>query len=139
MIITIPGQTRAKKNSMKVITFGKGPKARYSLTASTIYKKWEKVALEHLLKNYARSKWMGLYPIEIHFFLFRENRRKWDIDNVYCGCLDVLQKMDIIVDDSANHVIPVFAGWALDKYNPRVVLNLKPVTKQYYREDLNVL
>ena len=123
---------------MKIISFGNRPDAKRAIKSSTIYTRWEKAALEHLIAEYANYKWPGAYPIEVHFFLFRENRRKWDIDNVFCGCLDVMQKVGILEDDSMNHVIPVFAGWAIDKKNPRVVLQLKPVTKVYYREDLNV-
>jgi Holliday junction resolvase RusA-like endonuclease len=148
MIITIPGQTRAKKNSMKIIaipTKGSRPcptcgnrKKFSSLKSSTIYTKWEKEALAYLLKQ-NHPPWSGGYPLEIHFFLFRDSKRRWDIDNVFCGTLDVLQTMKIIEDDTANHVIPVFAGWAIDKKNPRVILQLKPVTKTYFREDLNVI
>ena len=133
MRIMIPGQTRAKKNSMRVIKLGK----RSSIMASAIYVKWEKAALAWL-EQQRYPAWTGGYPLEVCFFLFRENRRKWDIDNVFCGCLDVMQKAGILIDDSANHVIPIFSGWAIDKQNPRVDLLLRPVTKIYYREDLNV-
>ena len=135
MIIEIPGQTRAKKNSVRVIKLGK----RNSIMASAIYKKWEKIALKHLADVYPNAKWQGGYPLEVCFFLCRENRRKWDIDNVFCGCLDVLQQVGILEDDSANHVIPVFSGWTIDNINPRVILKLRPTTKTYYRQDLEVL
>lgn len=31
------------------------------------------------------------------------------------------------------HVIPIIAGWSIDKYNPRVVLKIVPATKQYFK------
>ena len=133
MRITIPGQTRAKKNSMKVIKLGK----RYSLKSSTIYTKWEKKALAHLRKQGYKA-WDGEYPLELVFFLFRDSRRTWDIDNVFCGCQDILQQTKIIKQDTANHVIPVFQGWAIDVNNPRVELLLRPCRRQYFREDLCV-
>jgi Holliday junction resolvase RusA-like endonuclease len=135
MIIEIPGQTRAKKNGMLIITYGNGPKAPRSLKPSKLYSEWEKAALAHLMQA-NHPPWDKDYPIEIHFFLFRDSKRKWDIDNVFCGCLDVLQQMNIIVDDTANHVIPVFSGWTIDRQNPRVVLQLRPASKVYFREDL---
>ena len=139
MIIEIPGQTRAKKNSMQIITFGRSANAKRAIMSSKIYKAWEKNAIAHLTQEYSNVKWMGTYPLEVCFFLCRENRRKWDIDNVFCGCLDVLQQVGILEDDSANHVIPVFSGWTIDKRNPRVMLKLRPITKTYYREDMEVL
>lgn len=135
MRITIPGQTRAKKNSMKIATYGKGPKAPKAIRPSTIYAKWEKQALNHVRKQGYKA-WDGDYPLELVFFLFRDSKRTWDIDNVFCGCQDILQQTKIIIQDTANHIIPVFSGWAIDVKNPRAELLLRPVTKQYFREDL---
>ncbi len=116
---------------MMIVTFGK----RASIKSGKLYTAWEKQAVKHLL-GLKLKPYVGEYPIEIHFFLFRDSHRKWDIDNVFCGCLDVLQKVEIIPDDDATKVIPVFAGWAIDKKNPRVILKLQPITKSYFRKDL---
>jgi Holliday junction resolvase RusA-like endonuclease len=118
---------------MRVIKFGKGKYMKTAIRSSKIYEEWEKQAIELLTGH---PPWTGDYPIEVLFYLFRDSLRKWDIDNVYCGTLDVLQKTKIIVDDSANHVIPVFAGWAIDRKNPRVVLKLQPATKNYFGGDV---
>ena len=134
--IMIPTQTRMKKNSMMVISYGKGG-GRYAIKSSKIYTAWEKQALIWLKKqNY--PAWSGTYPVEIRFFLFRDSKRKWDIDNVYCGTLDVLQKSKIIRDDSMDHVIPIFSGWAIDKKNPRVVVQITETDHKYFRKDLCV-
>ena len=137
MHIIIPGQTRSKKNS-KVIRYKwlKGKKVPF-ITSSDHYTKWAEQAINWIRKQ-KYSAWDGDYPLEVKFFLFREDKRKWDIDNIYCGSLDILQQTGIIVDDSATHVIPVFCGWSIDRMNPRVELKLCKPTKQYYREDLYV-
>ena len=132
MRITIPGQTRAKKNGMAVIKMG----PRYSLRPGKLYTQWEKAALDHLIKENVQP-WQGGYPIEVCFFLFRDSRRRWDIDNVFCGTLDVLQQCRIIENDTMDHVIPIFSGWAISKDNPRVELLLRPITKPYFREDIS--
>jgi len=137
MHIIIPGQTRSKKNS-KVIAFRWGNKKRVPfLTSSAIYHSWAASAISWIKKE-KYPAWGGDYPLEVKFFLFRKDRTKWDIDNVFCGALDILQQTGIIEDDSASHVIPIFSGWAIDRQNPRVELMLCKPTKTYYREDLYV-
>ncbi len=136
--ITIPGQTRSKKNS-KVIKYKwlKG-KLKPFITSSKLYKIWATKARKWIRKK-KYPAWDGEYPIEIKFFLYRANRRKWDVDNILCGPLDVLQETGILTDDDVKHVIPVFCGWTIDQINPRVELMLCKPKKQYFREDLCVL
>jgi len=134
MRITIPGQTRAKKNSMKIVEFKTRPRPTKAIQPSTIYQKWEKAAIEYLKNKVV--PWTGQYPVEVHFFIFRDSKRAWDVDNVFCGCLDVLQKVKVLENDTMKHVIPVFAGWSIDRQNPRAELLIKPATKIYFREDL---
>ena len=137
MHIIIPGQTRSKKNG-KVIRYKwhKGRKVPF-LTSSKLYKAWAAKALIWIKKQ-GYGPWPGDFPIEIKFFLFRADRRKWDWDNVFCGSLDILQQTKIIPDDDALHVMPIPAGWTIDRKNPRVELLLCKPKKIYYREDLYV-
>ena len=138
MRITIPGQTRSKKNG-KVIKFkyiSRGRKVPF-ITSSKLYHSWAIKALSWI-KEQKYQSWTGTYPVEILFFLYRADRRHWDIDNIFCGSLDILQQAKIIEDDTANHVIPIFSGWTIDRRNPRVELLLREPKKTYYREDLYV-
>lgn len=131
MRITIPGQTRPKKNMYRVRRVG----GRTFISTSAEYDKWEEAALFRLKKEKVKP-WDGSYPVEIKFFFFRESFRKWDVDNSYGGLMDLLQKAKIISDDSVNHVIPIFAGWSIDKKNPRVEILITEAKKDYFREDL---
>jgi len=137
MHIIIPGQTRSKKNSKVIAYRWLGKKRVPFLASSTIYNDWAAKAISWI-KQQKYPIWGGDYPLEIKFFLFRKDFSKWDIDNVFCGSLDILQQTGIIKDDSAAHVIPIFSGWAIDRQNPRVELLLCKPTKNYYRDDLYV-
>ncbi len=131
MIIEIPGQTRSKKNSKRILGRGK----KKFIGASALYMKWAKEAQEWLeFKGF--EPWPYDYPIEIKFFVYRENKRRFDWDNIICGSLDVLQQTKIIKQDDMVHVIPVISGWAVDKHNPRVILKLQSTSREYFREDL---
>jgi Holliday junction resolvase RusA-like endonuclease len=121
---------------MKIVSFGKptNPNTKRAIQPSTIYQQWEKTAIQYLQDKV--KPWAGDYPVEVHFFIFRDSKRAWDIDNVFCGCLDVLQSTNVLENDTMKHVIPVFAGWAIDRQNPRAELLIQPATKTYFREDL---
>lgn len=131
MHITIPGQTRSKKNSKRILGRGK----KQWIGASSIYLEWAKAALSWI-KSQGYKPWAGSYPVEVKFFVFRDSKRKWDIDNVFCGSLDILQQAGIITEDDVTHAIPKFMGWAIDRQNPRVELLITEPKKSYYREDL---
>ena len=131
MIITLPGQTRSKKNSKRILGRGK----RKWIGTSELYMKWAQEAILWV-KNKDYQPWVGDYPIEIHFFTYRENKRRFDWDNIIAGSLDILQQTKIIKQDDMEHVVPVIAGWTINYYNPHITLLLKPCTKQYFRDDL---
>ncbi len=131
MIIEIPGQTRSKKNNKRIL--GRGTKKW--IGASALYMSWAKKTVKHMTaKNY--SPWTGTFPVEIRFFVYRETKRRFDVDNIFCGSLDILEQMGIIPNDDMMHAIPIFSGWTVDKLNPRVVLQLSAADKTYFREDL---
>ena len=131
MKITIPGQTIAKKNSQRIAKYFRKGKLVKGIRASNAYEIWEEAAiLELTLQNIAP---VTQYPVEVHFFFYRQNKRSFDLDNMICGSLDALQKAGILEDDTMNHVIPVIQkrpegyGWAIDKDNPRTEIEIKEV------------
>jgi len=97
-----------------------------------LYKAWEKASLIWIKKK-RYGAWNGTYPVEIKFFFFRDSMRRFDFDNTVQGSLDVLQQAKIIKQDDMLHVIPIISGWAIDKLKPRVVMQIMPASKQYFR------
>lgn len=119
MIIRIPGNVIAKKNSQMVVKFGN----HSSIRPSKAYTKFANQAVSHL---YGQPEWPGNYPVIVEMFFFRESRRKFDLDNMQGSILDVLVNAGILKDDSMTHVIPKIYkhGWDVDKNNPRSVVKI---------------
>ena len=131
MQIIIPGETIAKKNSQRIVKFGRHDRAKRSIRPSAAYDRWEKNALEHL--QWIKPPRISDYPVQLYLFFFRKTNSKFDLSNMIEGVQDVLQKAGIIDDDSMIHVIPVIEfrpgigyGWAKDKKNPRVEICIEP-------------
>ena len=120
----IPGQTISKKNSKRI--------CRGRLLSSVAFLAWEKTALQEL--QYQRiPAWSGSYPVELRVFFYRKDRSKFDLSNMIEGVQDVLQKANVLIDDSMVHVVPVIdrrpigCGWAIDKENPRVEIMISAI------------
>jgi Holliday junction resolvase RusA-like endonuclease len=129
MRIVIQGDAIAKKNSQRVVRFGKGRNTRHSIRASKAYEIWEKQALSQL---FGVGEYTGPYPAEMRIFFYRKTKRKFDLSNMLEGTQDVLQKAGVIIDDSMKYIIPVIDkrgssyGWDIDRDNPRVEVKLVP-------------
>lgn len=89
----IPGRCMVKKNTQRVVGYGKQKRARYS----DQYNFWERVAELTLAK---RRVPLIEAEIEVHFqFHFKNHRAEPDVSNLIEGPQDVLTKMGIIKDD----------------------------------------
>ena len=135
MRIVIPGECIAKKNSQRIIKKGK----IRSIRPSAAYDKWAEAAaweLTYQLQQKRIERYAGSYPVIMSVFIYRRTRRKFDLSNMLEGTQDILQAVKIIEDDSMNHLIPVFEmrdgcyGWAVDKENPRVEVELVAAARQ---------
>lgn len=124
LTIEIPGEVVAKKNSQRVVRFGKGEKARYAIRPSKAYDAYSGFAVPFLKAT--TKRWKGGYPVIAEVFFYRQTRRKFDLDNMHSSVLDVLVNAGIIDDDAMTHVIPKIDrhGWEVDKENPRVVVKI---------------
>ena len=71
-------------------------------------------------------------PIKIHYKIFYENKRLFDIDNVVSVIAkfsqDALTELGVIPDDNYKHIIQItgtFGG--VDRENPRIEMRIKEV------------
>lgn len=64
------------------------------------------------------------YPLRIEFTFVRNSKRKFDYCNACQTCEDLMKDNGWIEDDSANHIIPVFAPYRYDKENSGVKIKI---------------
>jgi len=68
---------------------------------------------------------LGLkYPLKVEFTFIRDSHRRWDYANALQTCEDIMVSSGWIDDDSADHLIPVFAPYEYDKVNSGVRIKL---------------
>lgn len=125
--ITINGEIHSSKNSRRVGRNKKTGKIFVSKSKSS--KKDEGSFADQLAKQ--TQAWQGMmmgqtYPIKLVFYFRRQTKRKFDYVNLAQGLLDALVKAEFLPDDDADHVVPVFAPYVLDKKNPGCDLTIFP-------------
>lgn len=57
------------------------------------------------------------FPIKLHMYFVRDSKRKFDYVNACQLPLDLLVKSNLLPDDNADYVVPVFDGYHIDKQN----------------------
>ena len=66
------------------------------------------------------------FPVVMTFMIYRKTKRRFDYINIVQNVLDCMVKVGILPDDDANHVIPAFEPYGVDKENPRVEISIRP-------------
>jgi len=61
-------------------------------------------------------------PYRIGLFFIRDSRRRFDYINIAQIIFDLMVYYSYLCDDSAEYVIPVFTGYAVDKLNSGVYI-----------------
>ena len=64
------------------------------------------------------------FPVVMTFMIYRKTRRRFDYINIVQNILDCMVKVGILPDDDAEHVIPAFEPYGVDKENPRVEIKI---------------
>lgn len=64
------------------------------------------------------------YPLRIVFRIYRATRRRFDYINIIQQLCDCMVAVGYLPDDDANHLIPIFVEYKVDKNNPRVEMEV---------------
>jgi hypothetical protein len=119
-MIVIQGEIHSSKNSRRILPTKS--KARPFILAKSKNSKADESSFA-LQFNTQREEWERMiagkkYPLSVCFRFRRATRRRFDYCNMAQGLLDAMVKATYIPDDDADHVIPVFVPYQLDKENP---------------------
>ena len=120
--ITLDGELYSHKNSRQIGRNFKTGKPTLRKSDAAIAQA-EDYAWQ-LANFYVSKQWRvpekSEYPIHLHFKIFRKTRGRFDYVNVVQGVLDAMVKAGYLPDDDADHVLPVFVPYEVDRENPRV-------------------
>lgn len=120
MKIFIKGNTPSSKNSRvwtgRFFIVNKATKKWKDETEED----WNKYAEEFRKEFDARSK-----PVKIYFQFIRKSKHRFDYSNICQAPLDEMVRHNLINDDNADEVIPVFVPYKYDKLNPGTWIEIK--------------
>lgn len=77
-------------------------------------KQWSEEKFKEDFLNELKGK---EFPVKLHMYFVRDSKRKFDYVNACQLPLDLLVKANLLPDDNADYVIPVFDGYHIDKQN----------------------
>lgn len=127
MNITIYGEPRTKKNSMRVVRYG----SRLAIRPSKAYEAYEKEFIKQIdglgLNSLSDARRMNIACI-----YYMKTKRKVDLLNLLSGTLDALVSSGVIEDDNKD-IAHSHDGSRVryDKENPRVEIFFTEVEENY--------
>lgn len=109
--IEIIGMPLYSKKNSKVI-------AKKRILSSKRVREYEERMLPIYIEN--RKEWKNQFdkaekPVKIEFYLIRPTKSKFDVLNMLQLPLDMMQTAEWIPDDDVYTVLPIFAGWEINK------------------------
>lgn len=133
----IPGDLISSKNSRNVIPMRSKStgKVKRVPVKSLVAKNDEKRLLSLFRDNPDfRIAWSreivsavmaGGWPVVLRFRIYRQTKRRFDYVNIVQNLLDVMVKAEMIPDDCADYVIPVFEPYQVDNVAPRTEITIE--------------
>lgn len=124
MKFTITGRIPSKKNSKRIVLFGKRP----AIIGSRDYLEWKETAGWEIASQIRPQGAIEPInrPCEVLIWIFAGDKRKSDLSNKAESILDLLVEHKIIADDNwfiVSKLKLCFGGY--DKANPRAVIEIK--------------
>ena len=123
MTITILGELYSSKNSRNTVRVGK----RLIPLKSKRAKSQEADFHFQLLaqrKQFSEAMRGKEFPLRIQFKIYRRTHGRFDFLNITQGICDAMVRAQIIPDDDAKHLIPVFVPYEKDEKNPRTEITI---------------
>ena len=122
----IDGELYSSKNSRNIIW--SKTKRRYYLLKSEEAKENELDLVNKLSMirdAFKKETRFCAKPLVIEFKIYRQTKRIFDYVNIIQNLLDCMVKADLIPDDNANELLPVFVPYEVDREHPRVEFKVR--------------
>ncbi len=123
-MITIYGELYSSKNSRTGITVnGRNVvlKSKNAQRQASVDFPYQLSAVRHTFKKMIQGK---AFPLSIQFKIYRRTHGRFDYVNIVQGLLDAMVRAELIPDDDAKHIIPVFLPYAKDEKSPRTEVTI---------------
>lgn len=65
-------------------------------------------------------------PLKLHIKIYRRTRQRFDYTNICQNLFDCMVKCNLLRDDSADLLLPIFEPYEVDTEKPRVEMRLLP-------------
>lgn len=125
-IFVFPGELISSKNSRRpILCKGKSGKTKIVPVKSKLAKDDED-RIRDMIKNNPKfvMQWrlslLGRsFPVRLRVQIYRKSDRVFDYVNIVQNLFDCIVKEELLPDDSAKYLIPVFEPYKVDKNNPR--------------------
>lgn len=129
MPIVIEGEIHSSKNSKRIFTKRSSGKPFIAKSAASKQDEhsfvWQMVGQAEEWRRMTAGK---QFPLCLVFEFRRKTRARFDYINMAQGLCDAMVKANLIPDDSADFLIPVFVPYTVDKHNPGCTLYVTEIS-----------
>lgn len=128
----IPGELYSSKNSRVVIPVKSAAtgKTKRVPVKSPAARRQEAELIDRLRQNAGfAAAWLKEFalkdkPVRLRVLIYRGRAGRFDYINICQNLFDCLVKAELLPDDDADTMIPVFEPYRLDRANPRTELTI---------------
>lgn len=120
MQFVISGDPRTKKNSQRIVVYGK----KRCILPSAAYVKYEQSAIKQIGRRNDKID----YPVNVQCVYYMRTRRKVDLVNLIEATCDIFVRCGVLADDNSN-IVAAHDGSAVlyDKDKPRAEIIITPI------------
>jgi len=126
MSLVIEGEIHSSKNSKRI--FKNRRTGLPFITKSAASKRDEQSFVWQMMgqaEEWQRMTKGRAFPLCVVFEFRRKTRARFDYINMAQGLCDAMVEANLIPDDSADFLIPVFVPYTVDKHNPGCTLRIE--------------
>ena len=134
MALVIEGEIHSSKNSKRIFKRWKtdkitGARSKVPFIAKSHASKLDQESfvwqMLGQMEEWRRMTAGKTFPLCVVFEFRRKTKARFDYINMAQGLCDAMVEANLIPDDSADYLIPVFVPYTVDKHNPGCTLRIE--------------